>query len=151
LVSPRPLGSVSKRHRPLPFLAMRYYTIRLRHHLQRALRLPLRSWPSYWVRRVVTFVRRLAVRAKLTPSPMETSEFLRIRPHLRKALSTYEPAHFSGRVTVLLPKQSVDIHEDTDLGWGRVAGGGLDVHIMPGDHASLLRDPEMLRCLGQKI
>jgi amino acid adenylation domain-containing protein len=151
LISPRPVGSASKGHRPLRVLAMRYYKVRLRHHLERVRRMPLRSWPSYWAGRVLAFLRRLAVRAKLAPSPMESSEFWRIRPQLRKALSTYQPAHFAGRVTVLAPKQSVDIHQDTDLGWGRVAGGGVDVYVMPGDHHSLLRDPEALRCVAQKI
>jgi thioesterase domain-containing protein len=151
LISPRPLGSASKPHRPLAGFAMRYYTVRLRHHLDRARRMPLRSWPSYGAGRVVAFLRRLAVGAKLARSPIETSDFWKIRPELRKAFLTYEPAHFPGRVTVLLPKQSADIHGNTDLGWGRVAGGGVDVHIMPGDHDSLLREPEMLRCVAEKI
>lgn len=32
---------------------------------------------------------------------------------------------------------------DLRLDWGRLAAGGADVHVIPGDHETLLREPNV--------
>src|SRR5262249_29492101 len=32
-------------------------------------------------------------------------------------------------------------YDDNRLGWARVAGGGLDVHVVPGNHGTMREEP----------
>jgi thioesterase domain-containing protein len=139
LVSPREIRSASRRSDPWWSIAWRFNLHRFRHHLREMTRVPVGSWPSYWFQRATTVQRRLAIRAKLAPSSLDRSAFWRVRPQLRKAIFNYTPEYYPGKVTVILPKERVDIYKDADFGWGSVAGGGVDVHIVPGDHPSLFR------------
>jgi thioesterase domain-containing protein len=150
LISPRPARSSLKRRDPRIIVAMRFYLVRLRLHWERIKDLPLRSMPSYWLGRMTGFSRRIAAQVKLAPNSIESSDFWRARPHLKKAIINYEPGVFPGHVTLLLPEQRVKINQDWDFGWGRVAKGGVDVHTFPGDHLSMFLEPN-IRYLAQEI
>lgn len=51
----------------------------------------------------------------------------------------YEPAVYPGRVTLFrCETQSPECRHDPQMGWGRVAGGGLEIHQIPGDHFTVI-------------
>ncbi len=70
----------------------------------------------------------------------------------------FVPKTYPGRVTVFRTKrQPLDRIRDPQLGWGRLAGGVVDVHVIPGKHGNLLREPnvpglaeELKKCLLEK-
>ena len=39
---------------------------------------------------------------------------------------------------------------DPQLGWGRIAAGGVEVHEVPGEHISIFREPNV-RSLAEKL
>jgi thioesterase domain-containing protein/acyl carrier protein len=69
----------------------------------------------------------------------------------------FVPRTYGGRITVFRvqqqPRQRV---RDPQLGWGKLARGGVDLHFIPGDHTNVLKEPhvqglaaEMKKCLLQ--
>jgi len=77
-------------------------------------------------------------------------------PRHDKALAlegSYRPQPYPGRVTLFL---AGDVHagaqssSDPRLDWGRLATGGAEVHVIPGDHETLLREPNV-RILGKLL
>jgi len=70
----------------------------------------------------------------------------------------FAPKTYPGNVTVFRAKrQPLNRIRDSQLGWGRLAGGVVDVHIIPGKHGNLLREPnvqglaeELKKCLLEK-
>jgi amino acid adenylation domain-containing protein len=63
------------------------------------------------------------------------------------ASNTYRPAPYGGPLTLFRAAASRG-SEDAEAGWGAVAAGGLDVHVVPGDHYSLMLDPANVRVLA---
>ncbi len=59
-----------------------------------------------------------------------------------RALRAYAPRPYSGRVVLFrAAERSPGAGADPALGWGALAGGGLAVRELPGDHYSLLQEP----------
>ncbi|MEN3329445.1 MAG: hypothetical protein V7638_4252 [Acidobacteriota bacterium] len=67
----------------------------------------------------------------------------------------YVPTRYGGRISVLRARrQPRNRIRDLNLGWGKLAGGGVDVHFIPGDHGNVLKEPhvqglaaELKKCL----
>jgi len=63
--------------------------------------------------------------------------------HCRLTLN-YEPRAYPHKVTLF---KTTDLHgaraRDATQGWRMLAAGGVDVHRIPGDHMSLLRQPHV--------
>jgi thioesterase domain-containing protein len=38
---------------------------------------------------------------------------------------------------------SIGQHPEADMGWGRPALGGVEIHDVPGDHLSLMHEPHV--------
>jgi aspartate racemase len=59
------------------------------------------------------------------------------------ALSAYRPRVYPGPISLFLAKARPLFHAypQRDMGWLRLAGGGLRVDVISGDHASLLDEP----------
>jgi amino acid adenylation domain-containing protein len=142
---PSPAQSTQRR-----MLTIRYALIRLRHHLASLGAVPIKSWPDYVLARVRTIVGRAAVKLKLRQSWLEESGFWQERLWLRRALASYKPGIYPGKVTLFLASQRAELHNDSDFGWSGVAGGGLDVHLIPGSHHSLTNGPD-IQLLCQEI
>lgn len=66
---------------------------------------------------------------------------VQVREENWRAMQAYEPRLFTGRLTLFKATTVSDkvAHSD-DYGWGRVAGGGLDVIPVPGQHLTLFED-----------
>jgi thioesterase domain-containing protein/acyl carrier protein len=56
----------------------------------------------------------------------------------------FEPKTYAGRILVLrVIKQPRNRISSKDLGWGRLARGGVDVRLISGTHETLLREPHV--------
>jgi amino acid adenylation domain-containing protein len=56
--------------------------------------------------------------------------------------SRYEPRPYPGRVTLFRARTRPLFHSfEADLGWSRVAQGGVEVHNLPGHHWSIMQPP----------
>jgi thioesterase domain-containing protein len=73
----------------------------------------------------------------------------RLSPRLQEVMMAdieagheYVPRAYPGRVT-LFRVQKMDLLRAYDplIGWGRLAKGGVDLHIIAGDHESVLHPP----------
>jgi thioesterase domain-containing protein/acyl carrier protein len=55
-----------------------------------------------------------------------------------KAMTNYVPEIYPGRLTVFRAADNTDA-----MAWKRLAGKGLDLHEMPGDHTAILTEPHV--------
>ncbi|MBA3354610.1 MAG: amino acid adenylation domain-containing protein [Pyrinomonadaceae bacterium] len=61
-----------------------------------------------------------------------------------RAERDYVPQNYPGRITLFWASEApVLAHNDTRLGWGEVAGDGLEVHVVPGDHGTMREEPHV--------
>lgn len=65
----------------------------------------------------------------------------------RQALRSYKPRAYDGKVTLF---RSADQSGDPALGWSALAGAGLEIHEVPGNHRSIVREPSV-RALAEKL
>ncbi len=75
---------------------------------------------------------------------------LNIRPMLRvyqansQATLNYLPQVYPNTITLLRTRVESSIaHQDPTLGWSKLAGGGVQVHWIPGNHLTMLRKPHV--------
>lgn len=96
----------------------------------------------------------LGRRAGLAESTSQDTRLLRMRlPAVRRILYVlrchlgvirhFRPQPYSGRLTLLRADQQVvrQFYNDKTLGWDDLARGGVEVHAVPGNHATLFLDP----------
>lgn len=58
------------------------------------------------------------------------------------ANSRYEPKTYPGTVTLFrATEQPYGIYPDTTNGWSKFAGGGVEIHNIPGHHGAIVREP----------
>jgi amino acid adenylation domain-containing protein len=56
----------------------------------------------------------------------------------------YVPRSFAGKVTLFRGRrQPLNRIRDPQLGWGRLAEGGVDIHLVPGTHGTVLSEPNV--------
>jgi thioesterase domain-containing protein/acyl carrier protein len=68
-----------------------------------------------------------------------------------QAERNYVPQIYPGRITFFWAGETpILAYHDTRLGWSEVAAGGLEVHVVPGDHGSMRREPHV-KTLGGKL
>ncbi len=112
----------------------------------------------------------VARRAGVVPSEMTLVEFRRLFDIFKLHANTtrrYKPGQFQGRITFFCPADpfeqavfSKDPEEATEqpehgkldpsTGWGSLATEGVDVHHVPGNHFSMLREPNV-QILGEQL
>jgi amino acid adenylation domain-containing protein len=66
----------------------------------------------------------------------------------RQALRTYVPGFYPGRLTLFRAIDSMAGAGDPSFGWTELAAGGAVVHLLPGDHESILRAPAVETLAG---
>jgi thioesterase domain-containing protein len=68
-----------------------------------------------------------------------------------RAMQRYVPQAYPGRATLFLASEPlVRYSPDPRLGWSELAAGGLEVHVVPGTHHTMLRQPHV-RVLSEKL
>jgi len=81
-----------------------------------------------------------------------------IRPMLRvlqassQAALSYKPETYSNQITLFrTSEQPMKAHRDSTMGWGELAvGGNVEVHRVPGNHLTTLRQPHV-QVLAQQL
>jgi len=67
-----------------------------------------------------------------------------------RAYLAYRPLPYGGKVTLFRTLDQNSAYEvDQDLGWSAVAQGGVEVHFVPGIHASIFSDENVLNLAGK--
>ena len=84
----------------------------------------------------------------------------RLRHLLSDDRGQYDLRTYPGRVTLFVLAERDGMSDslfdpaldniDPQLGWGRVAAGGVEVHELPGEHISIFREPNV-RILAEKL
>jgi acyl-CoA synthetase (AMP-forming)/AMP-acid ligase II/thioesterase domain-containing protein/acyl carrier protein len=62
----------------------------------------------------------------------------------REAVSKYVPKPYLGRIVLLLSSEAPErSFYDSRLAWSDIAAGGLEVHVVPGNHDTLFAEPHV--------
>jgi thioesterase domain-containing protein len=68
-----------------------------------------------------------------------------------QAARSYHAKTYSGKITLFRASRlRAGIRHDTQMGWGRLAGGELESHLIPGYYAHIVLEPRV-RVLAQKL
>jgi len=68
-----------------------------------------------------------------------------------RALKVYMPKVYPGCVTLFrASKRPAGYQTDPDLGWGKLAAGGVEIHEIPGYHGSIVMEPRV-RILAEQL
>jgi thioesterase domain-containing protein len=69
----------------------------------------------------------------------------------RRTLEPYRPRPYPGKLTLFrAAEHPVSAHSDAALGWRRLAGGGMEIHAVPGDHRRMIEEPHC-RVLAERL
>jgi thioesterase domain-containing protein/acyl carrier protein len=95
-------------------------------------------------------LKKIAHRWSRTNGNLESADQKRIETAI-KALREYVPGVYPGYVTLFrASKQPAGYNTDRDLGWERLAAGGVEVHEIPGYHGSIVMEPRV-RILAEQL
>ena len=83
----------------------------------------------------------------LVPAELDVSQARRFVDLLRsnlRATQTYELRRYAGRI-IFFKASEMPAAEDSDptMGWSGWASGGVEVHVVPGNHANLMYEPHV--------
>lgn len=68
-----------------------------------------------------------------------------------RAMAAYQPQPYHGRVTLFRARGGpLFCSHDPEMGWGKLAAGGVDVRVIPGSHLRLFEEP-YIRYLAQQL
>ena len=98
-----------------------------------------------------------ARRAGLVPANMTLIEFRKLFDTFKQYANTmrrYRPGQFAGRITLFSAEQDHDQPPSKPprpfKGWDAFVTGGVDIHAVPGDHFSMVREPHV-RVLAERL
>jgi thioesterase domain-containing protein/aryl carrier-like protein len=95
-----------------------------------------------------------AIKAEWIYPQIKVDQFRRFVNLLRthtEAWRRYRPKIYPGRITLFRANgQAADHPEGADLGWGRLASTGVEIHDTPGDHLTMLQKPNV-KTLAEKL
>jgi amino acid adenylation domain-containing protein/non-ribosomal peptide synthase protein (TIGR01720 family) len=93
------------------------------------------------------YVLRKAKRAKIVPRYVRFKDFRKyilINRTQAQAWRNYTPKPYTGRITLFRSAESVaEYSQEPDMGWGKLAQGGVEIYDVPGDHLSMLQEPNV--------
>ncbi len=91
---------------------------------------------------------RLAIGRWVRRSPVAISPDEMV---LVSAWNRYQPTRYGGRLVLLkAADRPPEYGRDRTLGWGQYASSGIDIHIVPGNHLSIMHLPDLLT-LAERI
>jgi thioesterase domain-containing protein len=80
------------------------------------------------------------------PAAMESN----IQAAHQQASFEYTPKVYDGRLTLFRAKQQGEVWQsDPELGWGGLAAGGVEVYETPGNHITLIAEPNVRSLAGR--
>jgi len=95
----------------------------------------------------MALVLQQAKNAGLIPAELDISEAGRFVDILRsnlRATQAYELRRYPGRIEFFKAREApADAPPDPTMGWSEWAGGGVEVHVVPGNHASMMYAPHV--------
>jgi thioesterase domain-containing protein len=59
------------------------------------------------------------------------------------AMRRYVPGFYDGRITLLRTERNEDAESDATMGWSDFAGEGVEVHLVPGNHFTMINEPHV--------
>jgi thioesterase domain-containing protein len=90
----------------------------------------------------------------LIPAELDVSQARRFVELLRsdlRATQNYGLDHYPGRVTLFKASETLtSTSPDPTFGWSEWANGGVEVHVVPGNHANLIYEPHVA-VLAEKL
>jgi amino acid adenylation domain-containing protein len=102
----------------------------------------------------LAFVLEQAKSAGLIPAELDVSQARRFVELLRsdlRATQNYGLDHYPGRVTLFKASETLtSTSPDPTFGWSEWANGGVEVHVVPGNHANLIYEPHVA-VLAEKL
>jgi len=102
----------------------------------------------------LAFVLEQAKRAGLIPAELDVSQARRFVELLRsdlRATQNYGLHHYPDRVTLFKASETLtSTSTDPTFGWSEWASGGVEVHVVPGNHANLVYQPHV-EVLAEKL
>ncbi|MFZ0638726.1 MAG: alpha/beta fold hydrolase, partial [Candidatus Acidiferrales bacterium] len=102
----------------------------------------------------LAFILERAKSAGLVPAELDVSQARRFVELLRsdlRATQNYGLHLYPGRVTLFKASETPEgASPDATLGWSAWASGGVEVHIVPGNHANLVYEPHV-EVLAEKL
>ena len=109
---------------------------------------------------LLTRVLEQAKNAGLVPADIEASQahlFIELCKADFRATRNYALHRYPGRITLFKASQELgETSADPTLGWSRWAAGGVEVHVVPGNHANMVYKPhvevlaeKLRRCLNE--
>jgi amino acid adenylation domain-containing protein len=112
-------------------------------------------WQVEYYARRFAWLTLLSLKNKLNFAAAESAEVKQKPIKVYFPGRDYVPARYNGRISVFRAhRQPRNRIRDLHLGWGKLAGGGVDVHFIPGDHGNVLKEPhvqglaaELKKCL----
>ena len=85
--------------------------------------------------------------AGLIPTELDVSQARRFVMLLRndlRATQTYRLRHYPGRITFFKASETLEgTPADPTMGWSDWADGGVEIHVVPGNHANLMYSPHV--------
>jgi len=102
----------------------------------------------------LAFMLEQAKSAGLVPAELDVSQARRFVALLRsdlRATQNYGLHLYPGRITVFKASETpAGASSDPTLGWNEWASGGVEVHVVPGNHANLMYEPHV-EILAEKL
>jgi len=102
----------------------------------------------------LAFVLEQAKSAGLVPAELDVSQARRFVEHLRsdvRATQNYGLHLYPGRVTLFKASETLaGTSPDLTFGWSEWASEGVEVHVVPGNHANLIYEPHV-EVLAEKL
>lgn len=132
---------------------------RIKFHWKTLKRIEPSRRPSYFLdklgKAVVVIADQLHIRKMRDPdgARRRSERVRRVRFEYPRRLQQYKPRPYRGRLTLLV-NESVS-RKRPDRGWAELVGGQVEIHRIPGDHFSYIREhageaaAELKRCLEQ--
>jgi thioesterase domain-containing protein/acyl carrier protein len=122
--------------------AARFIGGRLRKHAAALWGIPVSHWPAY-IRERASSAKRALVDREDEYSQLPEAYRAVIRANER-ALSLYEPTAYAGSVVLFRAMSGEGVRgPDGTMGWGNVASGGVKTYDVPGNHLSILNEPNV--------
>jgi thioesterase domain-containing protein len=101
----------------------------------------------------LAFMLEQAKSAGLVPAELDVSQARRFVEILRsdlRATQAYGLKHYPGRITFFKASETLTgTSADPTMGWSEWASGGVEVHIVPGNHANMMYQPHVGALAGK--